>query len=138
MANDVFICYETLTGKSYAKNLHDALRKDGSNPFLASSDILTKDLWRIRINSALEKSPIFIIVFTSGVNYSDEVKRELEKASELEKDFIVCRWHGILVSETEIEISQGKKLSDYHQIEFEDKYDLANKVLSEIKRLREE
>lgn len=138
MAYNVFICYESGTGTSYAKNLYKSLKSDGSKPFLASSDLLTNHVWRIKIDSALEESPIFIVIFTSGVYTSDEVLRECKKAEELSKDFIICRWHTIEVSDTEIKISGVKKLSDYQQIDFEDKYDLANKVLLEKERLLEE
>lgn len=138
MAYDVFISYETKTGTSYAKNLKEAFEKnkeDTQNIFLADRSLLATHEWEKKIDDALVEAPLFIIIFTSLTNSSDEVKKECKKAIKLEKRIMTCRWHEIPISETK---KLAERLVDFQQIEFEDKYDLANKVLSKIRRLREE
>lgn len=133
MAFEVFICYETKTGQSYAKNLHETLKKDDTESFLASSTLLTKHYWRDKIDTALTESTYFVLIYTGITHKSSEVRRECKKALKLDKDFITCRWHQIAVETTTELLSD---LADLHQLEFEDKYDLANKAVIEIDRLR--
>jgi hypothetical protein len=135
MAYDVFISYETTTGTGYAKNLKDALEKHkySQNTFLADKNLFATYNWREKIDSALEEASFFLIIFTSLTCSSDEVKRECQRAIELDKDIMTCRWHKIPIEETQ-ELS--KELTKYQQIQFEDKYDLANQAIFEIGRLR--
>jgi len=137
MAYDVFISYETLTGTSYAENLNNALKKSEKrfNSFLARKNLLGTYKWKQKIDEALEEAPLFIIIFTSLTNSSDEVKRECTKAIKLEKKILTCRWHKISLLETE---KLAKELCDLQQVQFEDKYDLANHAIHEINSLRGE
>jgi len=136
MAYEAFISYETLTGSSYAEHLKDALEKPKDNKlftFVAHKDLDGADEWKEKIDTALEGSPIFIIIFTSLTNSSEEFKRECEKAISLKKKILTCRWYRISISETE---KLAKGLSNRQQVKFEDKSELANAAVHEVYKLR--
>lgn len=127
---DIFISYETTTGTGYAENLKDALEKCGYKPFLADLSIDKGKDWKNEIDSALENCKYFVVVFTTVALISPEVKKEVKKAIGLEKRIFSCKWKKIKYSET-------KELSKLQQIEFGDKYELANEVVYELNKINE-
>ncbi|MFN3528042.1 MAG: tetratricopeptide repeat protein, partial [Candidatus Altarchaeaceae archaeon] len=127
----VFISYETITGKGYAEWLKKALEEAGYICFLADESITKKgDEWRNEIDKALEECKYLIVIITANTMISEEVMKEYQKAKDLRKRIIPCRWKKIPVEHTE-------KLSILQQIEFEDKYELANKVIHAIKEIED-
>jgi len=126
---DVFISYETRTGTSYAENLKEALEKNKKHVcFLAGLSINKGDEWRKKIYEALAECKYFVVIITSLTPESEEVEKEYKKATELGKRIIFCKWKYISYSEI-------AHFSYFQQIEFEDKYELANKVVQEIKNI---
>ena len=130
MGYEVFISYETQTGKSYAEHLKEALERYGYHSFHADLSIDKGDWWRDEIDSALESCKYFVVVITTLTLDSKEVIREYERAVKSKKRIIPCRWKKIKISET-------KDLSKIQQIEFEDKCELANEVIFELKKKKE-
>lgn len=131
MEHDIFICYETTTGVSFAENLKTALEKrKGYNHevFLANETLVAGDIERDEIDSALNSCKYFIAVITSLAMDSDWVIREYRKAVKMNKRIIPCRYSKISVSDT-------KELANIWQIDFLDKSDLANKVILELKKI---
>ena len=125
MNYNVFISYETTTGKSYAENLKDALKKGKYSSFLADLSIDKGAKWRDEINLALNNCKYFVVVITSLTLRSEEVIKEYERAMEFKKRIIPCRYSKLPVSKTE-------RMSELQQLEFSDKYELANKVIIEL------
>ena len=60
MVYDVFICYETTTGRGAAKNLHKSLKKGKINAFFDRESILSGDDWKKKVDSAIEESQFFV------------------------------------------------------------------------------
>ena len=82
---EVFICYETTTGLSYASNLKKALAKLDMSAFVANEDIQKGTIDRKVIDNAISASKYFVVVITMVSLWSDEVRREIELASKLGK-----------------------------------------------------
>ena len=151
MACDVFISYESEEGFNFAENLKKALQKAHIDSFLASNDILSQDNTTLKIEEALKKTSYYVIIFTSKISKSKWAKIEFLKALELNKHIIPCSYK--LISHTSYEkISMAysskskkdnnftntainEKLDNLLQITFNDEYELANKVLLEIKKI---
>jgi len=74
---DVFISYETTTGKTYAENLKEALEKKKYKVFLASDELRAGKEWKKEILSALESCKYFIIIITTLAPESDWVKKRM-------------------------------------------------------------
>lgn len=66
---DVFISYETSTGKDYGENLKNALNNMELNVFLANEEIAAWDSLNKEIYEALEGCKYFVIIITYGVYY---------------------------------------------------------------------
>lgn len=128
MVYDIFISYESTTGTSYAENLKDALTKYQKESFLARKSLLNIDMWPETIKSALNEAPIFIIIITVLTSTSPIVEKEYKYALKLKKDIIVCRDYNIPKDDI-------MELSLLHQIEFDDKYELANKAIIGLKNI---
>jgi len=120
MAFEVFISYETFTGKDYAAYLKDALEKSKYpkfNVFVAHKSLQVGDDWEKEIDYALKKAHFFIVIITAYTNDSDEVKRECKEALNLNKRIFSLRYSKISVSET-------KELTKFQQIEFKNDSEL--------------
>ncbi len=125
---DVFICYESTTGADYAENLKKALEKREHSVFLADITIRVGKEWEEEINLALTQCKYFIVLITALTMDSEWVMKEYKKAVDLDKRIIPCRYSRIYKPET-------KELEKIQQIEFENKSELANKVIIEIKEI---
>jgi len=133
MKYDIFISYESTTGESFADHLKITLeRRKGYNHevFLANETLTAGDKWRDEIDSALNSCKYFIVVITSLAMDSDWVIREYKKAVEMNKRVIPCRYSKIPVLDT-------RELANIQQIVFSDKFDLANKVILELRKIDE-
>ena len=126
--NKVFISYETKTGKSYAEHLKEALEEGNYSSFLADLSIDKGTKWKEEINLALNNCKYFVVVITSLTLRSKEVIKEYEKAMGLKKRIIPCRYSQLPVTET-------GTMSELQQLEFSDKYELANKVIIELNKI---
>lgn len=133
MKYDIFISYESTTGESFADHLKITLEKrKGYNHevFLANETLTAGDKWGDEIDSALNSCKYFIVVITSMAMDSDWVIREYKKAVEMNKRVIPCRYSKISVLDT-------RELANIQQIDFSDKFDLANKVILELRKIEE-
>ncbi|NPV14199.1 toll/interleukin-1 receptor domain-containing protein [candidate division WOR-3 bacterium] len=80
MKYDVFIIYETFSGKDLAEHLKDGLRRININAFVATQDIpLGEDEIKVRYSTLKEVNHIILIV-THGIFHSKEVKAEIKEA----------------------------------------------------------
>ena len=79
MAHEVFISYSHLDAQ-IANALVSKLEDDGLNCWIAPRNISAGQQWADSIAQAIPKSKIFIIVFSSNSNSSDQVLREVELA----------------------------------------------------------
>lgn len=136
MANiqKVFICYETTTGLSYAKHLKLSLEKMKMPSFVAAIDLKAGDTNEdvIREN-AIKECKYFVVVVTLSALESEEVKKEISMAGKYNKKIIPCKHKTVvraLLSKLPIIIE-----SKLQQIDFEDKEELANYVISEISKI---
>ena len=131
MTNDIFICYENTTGSSYAKNMKVALEKRrgyNHNVFLGDETLVAGDVWKNKIDSALNSCKYFIVIITALAMDSDWVIEEYKKAIDLKKRVVPCRDYNISLNDT-------NELSIFSQITFSNQYDLANKVIIELSRI---
>ncbi len=134
MDRKVFICYESTTGQSYAEHLKKALeriREDEYEVFLSDLSLRGGCQWEQERDHALEECNFFIIIITALTMDSVEVKKEYDIACDLKKRVIPARYSKILVNET-------KELSRLQQLEFSDKYDLANKIIIELRNINKQ
>ncbi|OQX22661.1 MAG: hypothetical protein BWK75_00165 [Candidatus Altiarchaeales archaeon A3] len=126
---DIFISYETTTGKSYAEHLKKALKKGDYKVFVAS-EIVAGGKWISDIDSALRNCKYFIVIITSLTVKSEYVLKEYNKATELNKRIIPCRY-------SKISISKTRSFSEEQQLDFENEWELANKVIIELDKIKE-
>lgn len=125
---EVFISYETTTGLSYASNLKKALGKVGMSAFVANEDIQKGTPDRKVIDNAISDCRYFVVVITMVSLWSDEVRREIELASKFGKDIIPCK----PITVTRMFTKNLPVVSDLQQIDFECKEHLADQVVTEI------
>jgi Tfp pilus assembly protein PilF len=79
MAHDVFICYAH-QDRTVANAVCGTLEAHGIRCWIAPRDILPGSEWGAAIIDALEEAKAMVLVFSSGSNESDQVKREVERA----------------------------------------------------------
>ena len=134
MAYNVFISYETKEGEIYANNLKKALQKVNMDTFLASSEILEEKNSKRKIDSALEKSYFYIIIFTSKILKSEKVKTEFLKALKQNKYIIPCKYSGIsFPSSQKLKTIDKNEFEDDYQ--FKDNYEFANLKLVNLPQI---
>lgn len=128
MSKSIFICYETLTGLDYAKHLKKALEKMGISAFVGAEDIMSGEVWLEIIDEAIKECKYFLVIVTFPALKSEEVKREIKLAQSFNRTTIPFKEKQVYRSW----LSYLPVISELEQIEFEDKEELANKVISEI------
>jgi Tfp pilus assembly protein PilF len=79
MAHDVFICYAH-QDRTVANAVCATLEAHGIRCWIAPRDILPGSEWGAAIIDALQEAKAMVLVFSSGSNESDQVKREVERA----------------------------------------------------------
>lgn len=130
----IFICYETTTGLSYAKHLKVSLKKMKMLSFVAAEDLKAGDTHEDVIREeAIKECKYFVVVITILALESEEVKKEIRMAGKYSKKIIPCKHKKIeraLLSKLPIIID-----SKLQQIDFEDREELANYVISEIHKI---
>jgi hypothetical protein len=127
---DFFICYETITGVSYARHIKRALEKIGQSAFVAAEDIPGGATWREVIDEAIKDCKDFILIMTSLAVQSPEVKREIELARKLDKNIIPCRPSYV----DSFNFSMFPVVRPLHRLDYDDKENLADKLIATIKK----
>ena len=127
-SKEVFICYETTTGLNYAKHLKEAIKKMKMSAFVAEEDIKIGETEREIIDKAIIECNYFIVIVTNLAIESEEVKREIEFANSLNKTIIPCKDKEV----NRTRLSRLLIINKLQQIDFENKEELANIVVSEI------
>ena len=79
MAHDVFICHAH-QDRTVANAVCATLEAHGIRCWIAPRDILPGSEWGAAIIDALKESRAMVLVFSSGSNESDQVKREVERS----------------------------------------------------------
>ncbi len=126
---DVFISYETTTGLQIAKHLKKSLKKLGLYAFVADEDIKIGNNWKNSIEDAINSCKHFVLVLTNLALGSEQVHIEVNRAVELKKHIILCRKLNVDVRGIDIAFPM---LSSLQRLDFENKYDLADKVIGTI------
>lgn len=130
----IFICYETTTGLSFAKHLKVSLKKLKMPSFVAAEDLKAGDTHEDVIREKeIKECKYFVVVITISALESEEVKKEIRMAGKYSKKIIPCKHKKIergLLSKLPIIIE-----SKLQQIDFEDREELANCVISEIHKI---
>jgi 5,10-methylene-tetrahydrofolate dehydrogenase/methenyl tetrahydrofolate cyclohydrolase len=126
---NTFICYETTTGLGYAKNLRDALTRMHMSAFVAKEDIKKGEQPQEIIDEAIKGCEYFLVIITYPAINSEDVKREVTLADSLNKVIIPCKEKNVDRSW----LSELPVISELQQIDFENREELANDVISEIK-----
>lgn len=126
MTFDVFISHETTTGLQVAKHVKKSLKKLGLNVFVADEDITIGSHWETTINDAIKDCKYFVLILTNLALISDQIHKELDCAIELKKQVIHCRKTN--VDEKSIDVT-FPILSPLQRIEFNNEYELADKVI---------
>ena len=132
---DVFISYETTTGLSLARHVKKALRKINKSAFVADEDIPKGAKWESVIYEAIRDCEHFVVIMTMGAILSPaEIKPEIEMANQFNKHMISCKPYTV-----------GRMLTrtlplvyDLQHIDFGDKEDLAEQVITVIKKHEKE
>ena len=125
----VFISYETTTGLQIAKHLKKSLEELGLHAFVADEDIKIGNDWKKRIENAIKDCKYFVLVLTNLALGSIQVQIEVTRAVELKKQIILCRKSNVDVRGIEMAFPI---LSSLQRINFENEYDLADKVIGVI------
>jgi len=133
-SKSIFICYETLTGVDYANHLKKAFKKIGRSAFVADEDIKKGEPEREDIDKTLKECKYFIVIVTFAALESEEVKREINLVQNFNKNL---KQKKIIIPCKEKEVyrswlSKLPVISELQQIEFENKEDLARRVISDI------
>lgn len=135
MKTDVFICYETTTGLSYAINLKEACGKTGMYAFVADDDIEKGRDGRVIIDQAIIDCQYFVVIMTLlAIRSSEEVVREIVFAHELGKHIIPCKPRTI----DRFTTASLPVVSELQQVDFDVKEDLADKVVTIITTLEQQ
>lgn len=79
MDHDVFISYSS-KDKPFADAACSILEKHGLRCWIAPRDLLPGSDWGAAIIEAIERSRVFVLVFSANANVSVQVKREVERA----------------------------------------------------------
>ena len=79
MAHDVFISYSS-KDKPTADGACAVLEARGLRCWIAPRDILPGQDWGEAIVDAISASKVFVLVFSSHANASQQIKREVERA----------------------------------------------------------
>lgn len=131
---EVFICYETRTGLSYARHLKESLKKMKRTSFVAAEDLKAGDPEEDVIReTAIKNCKYFVVVVTFLALESEEVIKEINLAGKYDKKIIPCKYIKVdRISLSKLPIIIDRKLQ---QIDFETKEDLANIVIDAINRI---
>lgn len=136
MPKEVFICYETLTGLDYARQVKEALKKVNISSFVAALDIEKGKKEKKYRYDAIKTCKYFIPIITVLALNSDEVREEIKRADNLpslQGNIIPCKEKCI---ERE-RLSQLPIISDLQQITFESKEELARGISLEMIKRKE-
>lgn len=128
MSKEIFVCYETTTGLSYAIYLKEALRRMGKSAFVADEDIKKGEAWQEVIDKAIEQCKYFVVIITFPALESKEVKGEINFAQSFDRTIIPCKKKEVYTSR----LSKLPIISGLQRIEFKNEDELANMVISEI------
>jgi len=131
----VFISYETTTGLSLARHVKKALRKINVSAFVANDDIPEGTKGKGVIDKAISDCDHFVVIMTMGAILSpDEIKHEIKLANQLNKHMIPCRPNTVdrMLTRT------LPLVYDLQQIDFSDKEDLAEQVITVIMKHEKE
>ena len=79
MAHDVFVSYAH-QDRTVANAVCATLEAHGIRCWIAPRDILPGSDWGAAIIDALQEAKAMVLVFSSGSNDSDQIKREVERA----------------------------------------------------------
>jgi len=90
MANDVFVSYSK-KDKDIANTIVAALEKNNIHCWYAPRDINPSDDWGKAISNAIQKSKIFLLIFSSNSNQSQHVLDELNFAISQEAAILPIR-----------------------------------------------
>ncbi|MCZ7382362.1 MAG: toll/interleukin-1 receptor domain-containing protein [Candidatus Methanoperedens sp.] len=129
--NEVFICYETLTGLINAKHLKKALKKWRRSSFVASEDIEAGEPEQDVRENAIKNCRYFVVVVTRLALESDPVKQEINSAQRYDKKIIICKDREV----DEALLSELPIRRQLQYIEFGTMEDLANNVIEEIAKI---
>ena len=77
--HDVFLSY-AVADKAVADSVCDALEADGIRCWMAPRDVLPGQSYAKALSSAIHTARVFILVFSSATNQSQQVERELDMA----------------------------------------------------------
>ena len=132
---DVFISYETTTGLSLARHVKKALGKIKISAFVATDDIPEGTKGKGVIDKAISDCDHFVVIMTMGAILSpDEIKHEIKLANQLNKHMIPCRPNTVdrMLTRT------LPLVYDLQQVDFSDKEDLAEQVITVIMKHEKE
>ena len=90
MSYDVFISYSSKDQK-IVEALSHYLEERKVRCFVAYRDIPKGKVWAAAITDAIENSQMMVVVFSRDFNYSDQVDREMELASEEKMPILTFR-----------------------------------------------
>ena len=131
---EVFIAYRRDTGEDFARHLKNGLEREHIPTFLDITDIpiefKRKQTWIRTRNEAIKRSKKFLLIMTSGIETSRELKQEITIARDNNKTFMLYRHHTLNPQITIVLKREKMILSKFQQIVFESKEDLLRKVLN--------
>ena len=137
---EAFIAYRRDTGLDFARHLRKGLGREGISAFLDVNDIPSefrgKQTWIKTRNESIKKSEKFLLIATSGIETSRELKQEIQIARENNKTFVVLRHYTIDPRITIVLEREEMNLGDFQQISFDSKEDVLRKVLTVLKSAR--
>ncbi len=132
---NVVISYETTTGLSYASHVKKALNKINISAFVADEDISKGTKWDNVIDEAISECKYFVLIMTMGAILSpDQIKHEIELANKLNKNIVPCKPHTV----SRMMTRTLPVVYDLQQIDFYDKEDLAEQIITEIMKKEQE
>jgi len=131
----IFVSYSQEDFKPEARFLKNYLSRHLSDSDIFIDQMISKGTqWRRKIESKLKECNIFIVILTTGALESTEIKKEVKMAiDKSDRVIIPCKDEYLKTDWDEIPWN----LSSFNGLDFEQKEELARKLVGEIKELKE-
>lgn len=129
---EAFICYETTSDFDLAVNLKESLRRVNIKAFVAQMDTPEGEEWEPYIDDAIENCKHFVAIIGNVALFSDDVKRELNRAKELKKAIIPCIHESTRDELLEEATPFNQLMRIQGVVHFHDKYELVRRVVKAL------
>ena len=126
----IFVSYSRKDAGDFANQIQRHLSSFKYHIFTDVNSIRVGEIWSNTIEENISNCDIFVVIVTYGALQSPHVENEVLQAQKEKKTIIPCFHRSIIENDIRWELKQ------YQGVEFEEKYDLARNLQSEIEKRR--